>query len=220
MGTEQHLQLCIAGIAAVADSFPGIVSVHDLRTWGVRYMSAPGLRLLRTTLPALRSLGATYYQRYFNPEDARLYLQRLRAIEADDDAPAPLLQRLRASPDQPWTWYLSSVCVLLPDEAGRPLLSLTFASCLEPLAHLHSNVTNLLEEDLFLRHHEALFRQLTPREKHVLRLLVLGHTSGTIARQLAISPNTVTTHRRNINAKLRPETSYDLFRYAHAFNLV
>ncbi|WP_019949742.1 LuxR C-terminal-related transcriptional regulator [Hymenobacter aerophilus] len=220
MKVEQRIERSIAGVAAVADLFPGIVSVHDLRTLGVWYMSAPGLRLLRTTLPTLRALGRAYYQQYFDPEDAAAYVRCLRDVSTSTGASAPLLQRLRAAADQPWSWHLSTVGVLLPDEVGQPLLSLTFSSSLGPLTGLNPQVVHLLEESLFLRQQQALFRQLTPRERGVLRLLALGYTSTAIARQLAISPNTVLTHRRNINAKLKPKSTYELLHYAQAFNMV
>ena len=43
---------------------------------------------------------------------------------------------------------------------------------------------------------------LTGREREVLTLLVRGATSGQIARELAVSDNTVRTHMQNIFAKL------------------
>jgi DNA-binding CsgD family transcriptional regulator len=81
-------------------------------------------------------------------------------------------------------------------------------------------VKRLLEENDFLRKNQARFAQLTQRERQVLQLLVQGKNSIAIAKELFIAANTVITHRRNINAKLHPETQQDLARFAFAFDLV
>jgi DNA-binding NarL/FixJ family response regulator len=85
---------------------------------------------------------------------------------------------------------------------------------------LTPKVKRLLEENNFLRENQERFAQLTKRERQVLQLLVQGKHSVAIAKELFIAVSTVITHRRNINAKLHPETQQDLARYAFAFDLV
>lgn len=48
--------------------------------------------------------------------------------------------------------------------------------------------------------HKAL-SGLTPREREVLDLIVLGHGNKTVARMLSISPRTVENHRAQIMRK-------------------
>jgi two-component system response regulator NreC len=55
---------------------------------------------------------------------------------------------------------------------------------------------------------------LTPREREVLRLIALGHTSVEIARKLGLSPRTIETHRARIHRKLGLDTRAELVRYA------
>ncbi len=52
------------------------------------------------------------------------------------------------------------------------------------------------------RRAEILIRQLTPREREILSLLVKGAASEDIANALGLTPNTVRTHVRNILMKL------------------
>jgi DNA-binding NarL/FixJ family response regulator len=47
-----------------------------------------------------------------------------------------------------------------------------------------------------------LTAQLTPRERDVLALLAIGANSKTIAKKLAVTPNTVRTHVQSIHSKL------------------
>jgi len=55
---------------------------------------------------------------------------------------------------------------------------------------------------------------LSSREREIVQLVAEGHSSGEIASQLHVSPNTVETHRRNIMRKLGLHGVADLTRYA------
>jgi two-component system, NarL family, response regulator NreC len=56
--------------------------------------------------------------------------------------------------------------------------------------------------------------RLTPREREVLRLIALGHTSVEIAHKLGLSPRTIETHRARIHRKLELDTRAELVHYA------
>jgi len=56
--------------------------------------------------------------------------------------------------------------------------------------------------------------KLTPREREVLRLIALGHTSVEIAQKLGLSPRTIETHRARIHRKLGLDTRAQLVHYA------
>lgn len=56
--------------------------------------------------------------------------------------------------------------------------------------------------------------RLTPREREVLRLIALGHTSVEIAQKLGLSPRTIETHRARIHRKLGLNTRAELVGYA------
>ncbi|WP_295393018.1 response regulator transcription factor [uncultured Thiodictyon sp.] len=55
---------------------------------------------------------------------------------------------------------------------------------------------------------------LSDREREVLRLVALGHSSKAIARTLAISPRTVDTYRNRLMHKLGLHSVADVVRYA------
>jgi two-component system response regulator NreC len=56
--------------------------------------------------------------------------------------------------------------------------------------------------------------KLTPREREVLRLIALGHTSVEVAEKLGLSPRTIETHRARIHRKLGLDTRAQLVHYA------
>lgn len=52
---------------------------------------------------------------------------------------------------------------------------------------------------------------LTERERQITQLLLRGHSSKSVARELAIAPGTVMVHKRNVFAKLGITSQYELF---------
>lgn len=52
---------------------------------------------------------------------------------------------------------------------------------------------------------------LTERERQISQLLLRGHSSKSIARELDIAPGTVMVHKRNLFAKLGISSQYELF---------
>ena len=52
---------------------------------------------------------------------------------------------------------------------------------------------------------------LTQRERQITQLLLRGHSSKSVARELAIAPSTVMVHKRNVFAKLGITSQYALF---------
>ncbi len=57
-------------------------------------------------------------------------------------------------------------------------------------------------------------KQLTDREREILKLLAEGHSTKEIARMLGISPKTVERHETNLRAKLDIHSRLELFKYA------
>jgi len=60
----------------------------------------------------------------------------------------------------------------------------------------------------------ATVEQLSDRELEILRLIGTGYTTGQIAKQLSLAPNTVDTYRGRIREKLALTKPGELLRYA------
>ncbi len=52
---------------------------------------------------------------------------------------------------------------------------------------------------------------LTQREREITRLLLRGHSTKSVARELGIAPGTVMVHKRNLFSKLGITSQYELF---------
>ncbi len=61
---------------------------------------------------------------------------------------------------------------------------------------------------------------LTPRESEILKMIIDGHSSNEIADILELSYHTITSHRKNINAKLGTSSLLEMTRIANDKRLV
>ncbi|GAA4340126.1 hypothetical protein GCM10023149_51290 [Mucilaginibacter gynuensis] len=219
---QYNINETIAGIAATADSLPGVAIIHLMPSFQILYMSAPGLQHLGTTLDEVKSLTVEeYHSRYFNAADAAQYIPAIsKMLERNTDDPITFFQQVRATNDSPWIWHMSSMRILMRNLEDKPLLTITMSFPVDPLQHITTKVSRLLDENNFLRKNSQQFTLLGKREREVLKLLALGQSAGEIGKQLHISSTTVETHRRNIKQKLKVKTPYELAEFARAFDLI
>lgn len=201
---------------------PGVIIIHSILDSTVVYMSERGLEILGITLEEVRNMQTEYYDRFFNPEDARDYVPKILGLleRNNDDEIVTYFQQVRPSPDHEWTWYSSSTKVFMRDADNKALLTITIALPIDARHFWNTKVERILQENEFLRCKKQVFDSLTRREREILKLLAQGLSSGDIARKLFISEATVNTHRRNLRSKLNIETALDLIRFAQAFDLV
>ncbi|GAA4306450.1 response regulator transcription factor [Nibribacter koreensis] len=214
----------VAEIAAVADYLPGVVVVHNIQKGlGVEYMCPRGLALLGTTLEEIRAMGPQYLERFFNQEEVDDYVPKLIGglLERNDDNEiVSFFQQVKLKNVKDWVWHLSTLKILMRDDNGAPLLTITIALKVEPDTHITPKVNRMLDESRFLRENVQAFAQLGKREQEILRMVVLGKSSTEIAEELFISEKTVNTHRRNLKVKLRVHSHYELSQFARAFDLI
>lgn len=218
----QSLYQKIAALEKLGETFPAVIIVHNLDTQSVEYMSAKGQEILQTNLPELRAMGPEYFHRFFNPQDMEDYLPRIMRLihENQEEAFVSFFQQVRAHPGMDWEWYLSATRIFMRNETGTPTHCITLAMPIHAEHHITVKVNRLLEENNFLRKYKHIFAALTQREKEILRLMALGANSADIAAGLNISDKTVSTHRRNIKNKLNAQSTYDITRFAQAFDLI
>lgn len=219
---QEAVRQKIAALQVFEHEMPCVFIAHDITDWTVVYMSERGVTHLGTTLEEIRQLKTEYFNRYFNPDDAKDYVPKIFALleRNNSDEFVTYFQQVRRSPDEEWTWYLSSTKILLRDRNGKPRLTITMAVPVDTTHPVSSKVDRLMEENSFLRGHHHIFASLTKREKEILRLMALGVNSTEIAEKLHISEATASTHRRNIRNKINAQSPYDITRFAQAFDLI
>jgi DNA-binding CsgD family transcriptional regulator len=219
---NKRIEEKISTIAGIEKNFPGAIIIHNITNSSVVYMNEWGRNHLGISIEALHQMGPEYHARYFNPEDIKDYGPRVFGLleRNNDEEFVSFFQQVRKSTEHEWEWFLSSTKIFLRDEKELPLLTLTTALPVDDKHYITIKVQRLQEENNFLRSNYHVFDQLTSREKEVLKMMALGHSSSEMAEKLHISETTASTHRRNIKRKLKVESNYDIIRFAQAFDLI
>jgi DNA-binding CsgD family transcriptional regulator len=209
-------------LSRAANEIPGVIIVHHIPTFSVEYISERGLNYFGVTLEEIRALGAQYHAQYFNEDDATDYFPKVVAMIEKNDIHemASYFQQVRRSEHDPWTWHFSTTKIFMQDDEGKPLLSITIALPVDARQHISSKLERLLDEHIFFRKNYELFLCLTSREKEILKLLALSLSAAEIAEKLVISSHTVETHRKNLRKKLGITSTYELNKFASAFDLI
>lgn len=90
----------------------------------------------------------------------------------------------------------------------------------EGRASFNHKLRRIKQQEHFRQTHIKKFDRLTKREMEIIYLLARDYNNPKIADRLSISRHTVEQHRKNINRKLGINSSFQLFQYALAFNLI
>lgn len=220
---QKRIKEKIDEVSKTADDYPGAVVIHNIQELKIIYMSHRAINGLNKSWEEIRNISfEDYHKTYFNPEDADDYFPKIQEM-LKNNTPHDMVsffQQVRTAETGDWEWYLTSMKVLMNDDKGEPLLTISFAIAIDPKNHVTNKVNRLLEENTFLRTHYVRFSKLGDREKEVLKLVSNGKSSTEIAEELFISEQTVETHRKNIKRKLNIKTTFDLQQYARAFDLI
>lgn len=222
-GLQNRIEEKIQEIDKTADDYPGAVVIHDIQNLRILYMSGRAIRRLKKPWEEIKNVSIEeYHRRYFNPEDAKAYFPKIQSMLNGDHEHEVIsfFQQVRTAENGEWEWYLTSMRVLLHDDAEKPLLTISFAIPIDPKNHVTNKVNRLLEENTFLRKHMERYGTLSKREKEILRLVAVGKSNTEVSEDLFISELTVRTHRKNIYKKLDIKTTFDLQQYARAFDLI
>jgi len=160
----------------------------------------PDLILLDLSMPALGGLDALPTLRRLVPST------RILILTMHDDP-----QYLRQALKHGASGYV------LKKAADAELLS-AMRSVLRGEVYVHPSMTRILLEDLLpkaqMMNNENAWDSLSEREKEVLKMVALGHTSAEIAEQLSLSTKTVETYRARGMEKLGLRTRAALVRFA------
>lgn len=218
---QEAIEKKIKEVEAFASMMPGVIIIHELPEFTLRFMSPLGLELLGKKWEEIRGMsGEEYHKKFFNPDFAAHSVPLLvKLIQQNTDDVVSFFQQVRTSREREWDWYMSMTKILLRDPSNQPLLCITVAMKIDPDSYFTAKGARLLEENKFLRQHHEQFAKLTKREREILRLMALGQSAGQIAKELNISTATAETHRKNVKHKLGAKNSFDLGQYARAFDL-
>jgi DNA-binding CsgD family transcriptional regulator len=191
---------------------------------------------LGLSIDKMMSDGVSYWFDHHHPKDLEIWLNILNELMAFTMAEIPLEDRKKLS----YTWNLriknsKGVYVNLHkhqtpisfDETGKPIVGISHNTItsenieLPIIASIKMLNDNDEYETLFYKNYSQnlLTDGLSNREKDVLRLLALNHTSKEIGEKLFISSHTVDGHRRKIIKKTGLKSTGEIIQYCKSQQL-
>ena len=219
---EQNFNQRLGKIKLIADDLPAALIIHRTIDLNVVYMNQQGLARLGIRQADFNNADMDQFEtNYLNLQESNEYLSKIAYLmNSQSNESVCYFQQLRNQQSKEWTIYANNTKVFFRDDAGKPTHIITISNKIDPVHHITTKVTRMMEELNFYREKSPLFHKLTKREKEVLGCIALGMNSGEISNRLFISPATVDTHRRNLRSKLNLKNNYDTVKFAQAYNLV
>ncbi len=218
---EKSVKAKIVAIKAVEDLLPGVVIIHNIQTRSVEYMSKWGLEILQTSMQELRDMGEAYFDHFLNPQDAQNYAPKfIEMLEKRSVDQISYFQQVRPNGQEEWDWYVSTTKVFACNETGEPHLLITTAHPVNELKSITYKMERLIDERKSMLRDLPKYRNLTKREREILKLMVEGRSSTEIADLLYIAHATVLQHRKNIKTKTGLKTLPELVLFAQVFNII
>ncbi len=217
-----RLENQVLSISEIGDYVPGSVMVQDLGSMTNLYMNKFGCDILHQSSEELTAIGPDYFRRFF-PADEMLSIKQgmLDFVGLGDYTRLhSFVQRVRPDSASDYNWYFTTSRLIRPQ--GGPALSnlVHIAVPINTLNITGYRVSNMIENDEYIRKNFQRFNMLSAREKEVIRMIVEGKSSYEIANALFRSIHTINTHRKNILHKLEVNSLAGLIKFAVAFNIV
>ncbi|CAH8285114.1 PAS domain-containing protein [Mariniflexile fucanivorans] len=223
---EEHVQKIIELDAYLpySSTFFCITNTRDLT---FEYISKNMSSCLGLSKDLFVTQGMRYFWGRMHPEDIESWLQALNELMNFTLNEIALEDRSRMS----YTWnyriknaddeYVNIIQNTTPiefDRNDKPIIGLAHYTVLDSRIKMEIcasakllNDNNEYETKYFNNFSQKLLTDIVSnRERDIIRLLVLNHSSKAIAKKLNISSNTVDTHRRNILKKLNISSTGEL----------
>jgi len=208
-------------IETVGDFLPGNVLVTNLNNFSTEYMNDSGCNILMHSADELAQLGPEYFQRFFVKEEMKEFTSRYIGMHQKQNSSTIYNFAHRVKPlNAPfYKWYFASAKLLY--EPGQEVSNkmLVIVNEVNTLGAVSKKINSVLEESDWMKKNFSKFCRLTPKEKEIITLLVIGNNSAKISDILSVSQLTINTHRRNIKTKLEIKTFAELYKFANTYGL-
>ncbi len=225
-GLSNHIQKLIEldKILPYSSTFFCVTNTQYLK---FEYISKNMPALLGFDMDALIKGGMRYFWGRIQPDYIDLWLKALDELMQFTMNEIPFEDRRRMN----YTWnyriknskgvYVNVIQNTTPlefDSENKPVIGLAHYTILNTNIKMdvcasakYLNKNNEYETKYFNNFSKKLLKDgISNRERDIVRLLVLNHSSKDIAEKLYISSNTVDTHRRNILKKLKLSSTGEL----------
>lgn len=202
------------------ERMPGVTVIHDIDGFKPLFMTSNGLQILGVSLEELIAVKEEYQDVFFNKNFMADYLHQLKNMISREDLEETYTVFHEVKVKQELLWYASSVRVFHVNQSRTPTHTITYAVPLEDYKWTIKRAQRLQQETEFARKNLQKFALLSRREKQVLALTAQGKRTAEMAEFLSVTAETISSHLKSIRKKLESGSSYELNKFALAFDLL
>ncbi|NEM97846.1 LuxR C-terminal-related transcriptional regulator [Pontibacter burrus] len=204
-----ELQQKCAFLERVVHEVPANIYISDLEK-GVIWCNKTNEETLGYSLDEILQMGALEYMyKIVHPDDHSIPTDSIQHYKSFDGAEYGGIFRAKHKHETNYKWFIGWAKVFNQDDEENVKELLCVDVDMSPRMNTEEQLVEALRENLKQKN-RLLIRSLQKRELEVLDLVCKGHSTKAIASRLYISPNTVSTHRRNIQKKLGTANVADL----------
>lgn len=156
-------------------------------------------------------LGFKYFLETMHPDELEYIGEAMMKFTSDN---APIyggVMKLKPK-NGDFHRFIGSLAVM-DRKNGKPWRVLVAVQNLEKMNDTRDQIIQLIRENLQLKN-QLHYRNLSKREKQIVKLIANGQTDREIADSLSISPATVKTHRHKIIQKLQLKNKAAIAQFA------
>ncbi|MBB6610070.1 PAS domain-containing protein [Pontibacter sp. Tf4] len=205
----QELQEKCAFLEKVVHQVPANIYISDLQE-GLIWCNKTNEESLGYTLEEIQEMGGMEYMyKIVHPDDQNIPDNSITHYQNFDGAEFGGVFRARHKDEKDYKWFIGWAKAFRVDESDQVKELLCVDVDMSPRMNTDRQLVQALRENLKQKN-KLLIRSLRKRELEVLDLVCRGLSTKAIADKLYISPNTVSTHRKNIQQKLGTVNVADL----------
>ncbi len=211
----QLLEKKVIDLEDLSAIVPGVLHVNSRKDLAIEFMSKTGCDIIRYSNEELKIERANVFKKHQSDYTLKIiYPKLIKELEKDDkDHVITFIQDWRHNKGEKPFFGHTTIKILNDDQ-------MICVSCLtrQKIEHLTKTVSSLFGIDLIFEKYFTRFKNLTKREKEILKLLGKELTRKEISYLLFIDEKTVKKHCENIYRKLETNKRTELERIAAAFS--
>lgn len=205
----QELEQKCAFLERVVHEVPANIYISDLKK-GPVWCNRTNEETLGYTLKEIREMGGLEYMyNIVHPDDHNIPDDSITHYQSFDGAEFGGVFRAKHKNEKEYKWFIGWAKVFKKDESDHVQEILCVDVDMSPRMNTDKQLVQALRENLKQKN-KLLIKSLRKRELEILDLVCKGNSTKAIADKLFISPNTVSTHRKNIQRKLGTANIADL----------
>lgn len=188
-----------------------IEDVNDFSTASNIFINEYCIKMAGYSLAEFETMGQGFFQRILKPEDIVSAIDSIQHLCVNPSGTFSGLNRINHKDGHDfWVFYTTRV---FKQKNGVPWQFINVTIEIQDSIKTDLQLELLIRENALLKN-QLKCKDITKREREIIKLIVVGKTNSEIASTLNISTHTAQTHRKNILHKLGLSNSAELVRFA------